>query len=186
MTPHLSKLIKYWLFYGASKVKSTHFHCCSKSYWGYWPDWLASQWAQYLWWGNLNHLSPHANFSFVILYLLFLNLIYQCVEMTRWSFLYKKMCNLKLLASSKRCHMKKSSCSFNMVKLTVNQRCCLIGMLAARIRIHDNIDPNWAIEVCKWNVTITICSFPYIGKSKELDYVRKSAHGVKSGSNHPP
>ena len=73
--------------------------------------------------------------------------------------------------------MKKSSCSFNMVKLTVNQRCCLIGMLDARMRIHDNIDPNWAIEVCKWSVTITICSFPYIGKSKELDYVRKSARG---------
>ena len=36
-----------------------------------------------------------------------------------------------------------------MVKLTVNQRCCLIGMLDARMRIHDNIDPNWAIEVCK-------------------------------------
>ena len=48
-------------------------------------------------------------------------------------------------------------------------------MLDARMRIHDNIDPNWAIEVCKWSVTITICSFPYIGKSKELDYVRKSA-----------
>ena len=33
---------------------------------------------------------------------------------------------------------------------------------------------------------ITICSFPYIGKSKELDYVRKSAPEVISGSNHPP
>ena len=64
--------------------------------------------------------------------------------------------------------MKKSSCSFNMVKLTVNQRCYLIGMLHARMRIHDNIDPNWAIEVCKWSVTITICSFPYIGKSKDV------------------
>ena len=50
-------------------------------------------------------------------------------------------------------------------------------MLDARMRIHDNIDPNWATEVCKWSVTITICSFPYIGKSKELDYVRKSARG---------
>ena len=28
-----------------------------------------------------------------------------------------------------------------MVKLTVNQRCCLIGRLDARMRIHDNIDP---------------------------------------------
>ena len=82
--------------------------------------------------------------------------------------------------------MKKSSCSFNMVKLTVNQRCCIIGMLDAIMWIHDNVDPNWAIEVCKWSVTITNCSFPYIGKSKELDYVRKSAHGVVSGSNHPP
>ena len=78
------------------------------------------------------------------------------------------------------CQMKKSSCSFNIVKLRVNQRCCLIhvGMLDARMRIHDNIDPNWAIQVCKWSVTISICSLPYIGKSKELDYIRKSAHEV--------
>ena len=48
----------------------------------------------------------------------------------------------------------------------------------------DNIDPNLAIEICKWSVTITICSFPYIWKSK-LDYVNKSAHEVISGSNHP-
>ena len=117
--------------------------------------------------------------------LLFLNLIYQCAEMNRWLFLHQKMGNLKMLASSLRCQMKKSSCSFNMVKLTVNQQCCLIDMLVARIRIHDNIDPNWVTEVRKWSVTITICSFPYIGKSKELDYTRKSAHEVISGSNHP-
>ena len=43
--------------------------------------------------------------------------------------------------------MKKSSCSFNILKLTVNQRRCLIGMLDARMRIHDNIDPNWVIQV---------------------------------------
>ena len=82
--------------------------------------------------------------------------------------------------------MKKSSCSFDMMKLTVNQRCCLIGMLDARMRIPDNIDPYCAIEVCKCSLTITICSFPYIGKSKELYYVRKSAHEVISGSNQPP
>ena len=76
--------------------------------------------------------------------------------------------------------MKKSFCSFNMVKLTVNQRCCLIVKLDARMRNHDNIDPNWATEICKK------FSFPYTGKSKELDYVRKSAHEVISGSNHPP
>ena len=45
--------------------------------------------------------------------------------------------------------MKKSSSTFNMVKSTVNQRCCLIGMLDTRMRNDDNIDPNWAIEVCK-------------------------------------
>ena len=56
----------------------------------------------------------------------------------------------------------------------------------ARMQIYDNIDPNWAIEVCKWNVKITICSFPYMGKSKELNYVRKSAHEVISGLNNPP
>ena len=82
-------------------------------------------------------------------YLLFFNLIYQCAEMNRWLLLHQQMCNLKLLASSLRCKLKKSSCSFNMVKLTVNQQYCLIGMLDARMQIHDNIDPNWAIEVCK-------------------------------------
>ena len=68
--------------------------------------------------------------------------------------------------------MKKSSYSFNLVKLTVNQRCCLIGMLDTRMQIHDNINPNWAIEVCKWSVTITICSFPWeikrIGLNKKI------------------
>ena len=79
--------------------------------------------------------------------------------------------------------MKESSCSFKMVKSTVNQRCCLIGMLDAKMRIHDNINPNLVIEVC---ATITICSFPYIGKSKEYDYVRNLALKVISGSNHSP
>ena len=27
-------------------MKITHFHCCSKSYWGYRPYWLALQWAR--------------------------------------------------------------------------------------------------------------------------------------------
>ena len=69
--------------------------------------------------------------------------------------------------------MKKSSCSFNMVKLTVNEQRCLIGMLDVGMRINDNIDPNWETEVCKWSVTINTCSFPYIGKSNELDHKRK-------------
>ena len=29
-------------------IMTFHFHSV---YWGYWPYWLASQWAQYLWWG---------------------------------------------------------------------------------------------------------------------------------------
>ena len=45
--------------------------------------------------------------------------------------------------------MKKSSHSFNVVKLKVNEHWCLIGMLDAGMRINDNIDPNWANEVCK-------------------------------------
>ena len=44
--------------------------------------------------------------------------------------------------------MKKNSCSVNMVKLMVDQRCCLIRMLDARMCIHDNMDLNWAIDVC--------------------------------------
>ena len=70
--------------------------------------------------------------------------------------------------------MKKSSYSFNMVKLLkVNEHLCLIGMPDAGLRINDNIDPNWANEVCKWSVTITICSFSHFGQSKELNYIRK-------------
>ena len=41
------------------------------------------------------------------------------------------------------------SYSFNMVKLKVNEHWCLIGMPDAGMRINDNIDPNWANEVCK-------------------------------------
>ena len=57
------------------------------------------------------------------------------------------MCNLKMLASPERCQIQRRSCSFNMVKFMVNQRCCLIGMLDPRMQMHDNIDPNWAIAV---------------------------------------
>ena len=39
LTPHLSKLIKFWSFYGTSKLSSTHFHCCSKLFWPYWLTW---------------------------------------------------------------------------------------------------------------------------------------------------
>ena len=62
--------------------------------------------------------------------------------------------------------MKESSYFFNVVKLKVNKHWCLIDMLDAGMRINDNIDPNKASEVCKWSETITICLFPYIGKSK--------------------
>ena len=60
-----------------------------------------------------------------------------------------------------------------MVKLKVNEHWCLIGMPDAGMRINDNIDPNRANEVCKWSATITICSFPYIGKPNELHYIRQ-------------
>ena len=45
--------------------------------------------------------------------------------------------------------MKKSSYSLNTVKLKVNEHWCFIGMPDAGMRINDNIDPNWANEVCK-------------------------------------
>ena len=100
LTPHLSQLVKYWEFYGTSKVQSTHFHCCSKSYRGYWPYWLASQWAQYLWRGIwTTYLLMRWSFLPNPI-LLFFNLIYQSVEMNRWLLLPLKMCNLKMLASS--------------------------------------------------------------------------------------
>ena len=67
--------------------------------------------------------------------------------MNQWLLLHFKMCNFKMLASSKRPQVRKSSCSFNMEKLTVNERWRLIGMLDAGMRIDDNIDPNWANEV---------------------------------------
>ena len=44
---------------------------------------------------------------------------------------------------------KRSSCSFNMAKLTVKEQWCLIGMFHEGIRINDDIHPNWANDVCK-------------------------------------
>ena len=32
------------------------------------------------------------------------------------------------------------------------------GMLDAGMRINDNIDRNWANEICKCGITITTCS----------------------------
>ena len=69
--------------------------------------------------------------------------------MIRWLLLHLKMSYLKMLASSQRPQVKKISYSFNIVKLKVNDHWCLIGMPDAGIRINDNIDPNWANEVCK-------------------------------------
>ena len=132
LTPYLSQLVKYWLFYRTSKVRSTHFHCCSKSYWGYWPYWLASHY--YL---NIYGRGIWTTYLlvrwFVLRYpiLLFINLIYQCAEINRWLFLHLHMRNLKMLVSSSRPQMKKSSCSFNMLKLMVNERWCLIGVFDA-------------------------------------------------------
>ena len=118
--------------------------------------------------------------------LLFLNLIYQCAEMNRWLFLYQNV-QFENVRFFIKVSGEEKFLLFQHDEINrKNQRCCLIGMLDIRMRIHDNIDPNWAIEVCGWSVTITICSFPYIGKSKELDYLRKSAHEVIGGSNHPP
>ena len=117
--------------------------------------------------------------------LLFLNLIYQCAEMKRWLF-YTKNVQFENVSFFIKVSDEEKFLLFQHGELTVNQRCFLIGMLDARMRIHDNTDPNWAIEVCKWSVTITICSLPYTGKSKELDYVGKSVHEVICVSNHPP
>ena len=72
LTPHLLKLIKYWQFYGASKVESTHFHCCSKSYWPYWL-------AQY--YGRLFEPLITSCVDFLRNSIL---LISQCMEMNRW------------------------------------------------------------------------------------------------------
>ena len=176
-TPHLSKLIKYCLLYGTSKVQSTHFQFYSKSYWDYWPYWLASQWAQYL---RRGIWTTYLLMRWFFLCNPILFLIYNCVEINRWLLLFLKICNLKKLASSWRPQMKESSCSFNMVKIMVKERWCLIGMLDAGMRINNNIDSNWANEVCKWSVAITICSLSYILKSKELDNETKiSAWGDK-------
>ena len=167
-------------------MKSTHFHCCSKSYWGYWPYWLTSQWAQYLWRGIWTTISS-CWFLLRNPILLCLNLIYQCTEMNRWVFLHQKMCNFQNVSFFIKVSDEEKILLFQHDE--INGKSVMLSywyMLDARMRIRDHISPNWAIEVCKWSVTITICSFPYIGKSKELDHVRKSAHEVMSGSNHPP
>ena len=160
---------------------STHFNHCTVNcievadhivwlhielniYGGNKPYWLASQWAQYLL-GDLNHLSPHALIFFFFLQKLILS-IYQCVEMDRWLLLHLKMCNLEMLASSKRPHMKRSSRSFNIEGLMVNERWCLIGMLDARMGVNDNINQNWANVICKWSVSIPPVHFHTLGNQK--------------------
>ena len=143
-TPHLSKLIKYCLLNATSKVQSTHFQFYSKSYWDYWPYWLASQWAQYL---RRGIWTTYLLMRWFFLCNPILLLIYNCVEINRWLLLFLKIYNLKKLASSWRPQMKESSCSFNMVKIMVKERWCLIGMLDAGMRINNNIDSNWANEV---------------------------------------
>ena len=40
-----------------------------------------------------------------------------------------------------------------MMKLTVNERWCFIGMLDAGMRINDNIGPIKVNEICKCSVT---------------------------------
>ena len=90
LTLHLSQLVKYWLFHVISKVQSSHFHCCSKSYRGYWPYWLASKWDQYLWRGIwTSHFLMRWFFLCNPINLLF-NLTYQCAEINRWLFLHLK------------------------------------------------------------------------------------------------
>ena len=95
LTPHLSKLIKYWWLYGASKVKSTQFHCCSKSYWGYWPYSLASQWARNIYSRGFEPLTCSCWFFLRNPILFFFNFIYQCAEMNRWLFLQQQMCKFE-------------------------------------------------------------------------------------------
>ena len=77
--------------------------------------------------------------------------------------------------SSKKPQMKKNSCSFNLGKLTVNERWCIIGMLDAEMRINDNIDPKWANEVYKWSVTIPPVDFHILGNQKNLLH-KKNQH----------
>ena len=63
--------------------------------------------------------------------------------------LYKQMSNLKNFSLFIKVSDEEKFLLFQYGEITVNQRCCLIGMLDARMRFYDNIDPNWAIEVCK-------------------------------------
>ena len=81
-TIHLSQLIKYikyWLCVGTSKVRSTHFHCCSKSY-GLLTILIGFTMSSVSMVGDWNHLSPHGLiFSHIIQFFL----IYQCVEISR-------------------------------------------------------------------------------------------------------
>ena len=194
LTPHLSQLVKYWLFYGTSRVRRTHVHCCSRSYWGYWPYWLASQWAQYLWRGIW---TTYLLMRWCFLrnpILLFYSLIW-FTNVRKWTGGYCCIKNVQLEDDS---FFIKASGEEKILLFQhgeIRGKWIMVSscMLDAGRRINDDIDPNWANEVCQWSVTITICSFQYIGKSKKLNYKKKkkkkkkkSAHDVISGSNHPP
>ena len=92
----------------------------------------------------------------------FLNLIYQCAEMNRWLFLHQKSAIWNVSFFIKVSDEEKFLLFQHGEIYDKSLMLSLIGMLDARMRIHDNIDPNWAIEVCKWSVTITIWANPWL------------------------
>ena len=108
-------------------------------------DWLHNELAISMA-GDSNHLSPHADLFFLSNpILLFFNLIYQCAEMNRWLFFTPINMQFENISFFSKVYTEEKFLLFQYGKLTVNQRCCLIGLLDARMRIHDNIDPNWTI-----------------------------------------
>ena len=129
---------------------------------------MASQWAQYLWREIKPHISPCADFSYVVQFFWFTNA-------WKWAGVYFTATNVQFedVSFIIKASDEEKFLLFQNGETNGKLAMCLIGMLDAGMWINDNIDPNWANEVCKWGVTVTTCSLPYIGKSTKFDYVRK-------------
>ena len=133
--PHLSQLVKYWLFYGISKVRSIiHIEVIDNTEWlnnELIYQWRVS-WITYLLMRWIFLCNP---------ILLFFNLI----DVLKWTGVYCHTYKFEIedVSFFIKPQMKKSSCSFNMVSL----KPLMVYIWYARCR-------NTGL-VCKWSVTIT-------------------------------
>ena len=177
LTPHLSKLIKYWLILWRPQRWKVPISIVAVNRIDH-TDWLD------IMVDDSKHLSPRVlislhnpillisqcmdNEQMVIVALHFHTSIAQFGSILSW---------IRILASSIPIRKHRwFTVTFTMLK---EQELFFIWHLYEEVN-------NFKLHI--FGVKITTCSFPHIGKSrtKEWDYVRKNQHYEISGSNPPP